>query len=50
LYYYDDKDLEEIAQITGLTRNNAKVKIFRARQKISGMLKKYLKDELTGIL
>ena len=50
LYYYDDKDLDEISKITGLTRNNAKVKIFRARQKISGMLKNYLKDELTGIL
>jgi RNA polymerase sigma-70 factor (ECF subfamily) len=50
LYYYDEKDLDEISQITGLTRNNVKVKIFRARQKMSGMLKKYLKDELIGIL
>jgi RNA polymerase sigma factor (sigma-70 family) len=50
LYYYDEKDLDEISQITGLTRNNVKVKIFRARQKMSGMLKKYLKDELIMIL
>ncbi len=50
LYYYDEKDLDEISQITGLTRNNVKVKIFRARQKMSGILKKYLKDELIGIL
>jgi RNA polymerase sigma factor (sigma-70 family) len=50
LYYYDEKDLDEISRITGLTRNNVKVKIFRARQKMSGMLKKYLKDELIMIL
>ncbi len=50
LYYYDEKDLDEISQITGLTRNNVKVKIFRIRQKMSGMLKKYLKDELIMIL
>jgi RNA polymerase sigma factor (sigma-70 family) len=50
LYYYDEKDLDEISRITGLTRNNVKVKIFRARQKMSGMLNKYLKDELIMIL
>jgi len=50
LYYYDEKDLDEISQITGLTSNNVKVKIFRARQKMSGMLKKYLRDELIMIL
>lgn len=50
LYYYDEKDLDEIAQITGLTKNNAKVKIFRARQKMMIMLKKYLDEELTMIL
>lgn len=50
LYYYDEKDLGEISQITGLTRNNVKVKIFRARQKMLGMLKGYLKDEIIMIL
>ena len=50
LYYYDDRDLDEIAQITGMTRNNAKVKIFRSRQKMLGLLKEYLNDELTMIL
>jgi RNA polymerase sigma-70 factor (ECF subfamily) len=50
LYYYEEKDLDEISQITGLTRNNVKVKIFRSRQKISGMLKQYLKDEIITIL
>jgi RNA polymerase sigma factor (sigma-70 family) len=50
LYYYDEKDLEEIAGITGLTKNNAKVKIFRARQKMMIMLKRYLSEELITIL
>jgi RNA polymerase sigma factor (sigma-70 family) len=50
LYYYDEKDLDEIGRITGLTKNNAKVKIFRARQKMMIMLKKYLDEELTMIL
>ncbi len=50
LYYYDDRDLDEISGITGITRNNAKVKIFRARQKMLAMLQGYLKDEVTMIL
>jgi RNA polymerase sigma factor (sigma-70 family) len=50
LYYYDEKDLEEISGITGMTRNNVKVKIFRARQKMMSLLKVYLKDEVTMIL
>jgi len=50
LYYYDEKDLDEIARITGMTKNNAKVKIFRARQKMMVMLKNYLNKELTMIL
>jgi len=50
LYYYEEKELDEIAQITGLTKNNAKVKIYRARQKMMGMLKKYLKEELIELL
>ena len=50
LYYYEEKELEEIARITELTKNNVKVKIFRARQKMMGMLKKYLKEELIELL
>lgn len=50
LYYYDEKELDEISQITGLTKNNVKVKIFRARQKMMVMLKKFLNEELTTIL
>lgn len=34
LYYYDEKDTSEIAEITGISKSNIKVKLFRARQKI----------------
>lgn len=50
LYYYDEKDLDEVALITGMTKNNVKVKIFRARQKMMIMLKKFLDEELIMIL
>ncbi len=50
LYYYKEKELDEIAQITGLTKNNVKVRIFRARQRMMVMLKQYLNKELIEIL
>jgi RNA polymerase sigma factor (sigma-70 family) len=50
LYYYEEKELDEIARITGLTKGNVKVRIFRARQKMMVMLKKYLKEELIELL
>jgi len=50
LYYYNENDLDEIHQITGLTKNNVKVKIFRAREKMMIMLKEYLDEELKMIL
>jgi len=50
LYYYEEKELEEIARVTGLTKNNVKVRIFRARQKMMVMLKQYLNKELIEIL
>jgi len=40
LYYYDDLDTEEIAKITGISRSNIKVKLFRARQKIAEIIRK----------
>jgi RNA polymerase sigma-70 factor (ECF subfamily) len=50
LYYYEEKELDEIAQITGMTKNNAKVKIFRVRQKMMRLLEKFLSKELEMIL
>jgi len=45
LYYYDDRPMDEIAGITGLSRNHVKVKLFRARKRMMGMLGRYLKGE-----
>lgn len=34
LFYYHGKELEEISEIVGLTKNNVKVKLFRIRKKL----------------
>ena len=45
LYYYEEKKLEEIADITGLTKNNVKVKLFRARKRLLSLLERYMEKE-----
>ncbi len=34
LYYYENAAIDEIAQITGLSQSNVKVKLFRSRKKL----------------
>jgi len=34
LYYYNELDTEELSAVTGISRSNIKVKLFRARQKM----------------
>jgi RNA polymerase sigma-70 factor (ECF subfamily) len=34
LHYYEELNLEEISDITGISRSNVKVRLFRARQKM----------------
>ena len=46
LYYFDEMSLEEISQTVGLTSNNVKVKIFRARKKLATILKNRLEPEI----
>lgn len=46
LYYFDDQSLEEIGKIMDITANNAKVKLFRSRQKLAVILKKQLEPEM----
>jgi len=41
LFYINESNVEEIHRITGLTRSNIKVKLFRARKKL---------QELTGMM
>lgn len=46
LYYFDDQNLDEIAEIMDINSNNAKVKLFRSRKKLAVILKKQLEPEI----
>lgn len=45
LFYMEEFSLEEIAEITGMQANTAKVRIHRARQRLADELKSLLKKE-----
>ena len=34
LHYYEEMSTEEISEVTGISKSNVKVKLFRARQKM----------------
>ena len=34
LHYYEEMSTEEISEVTGISKSNIKVKLFRARQKM----------------
>jgi RNA polymerase sigma factor (sigma-70 family) len=38
LYYYEEMNTEKIGEVTGLSRQNVKVRLFRARQKMSEII------------
>ncbi len=46
LYYYDEMSTEEISDVTGITKSNIKVKLFRARQKMLEIIEKVEKKKL----
>jgi RNA polymerase sigma-70 factor (ECF subfamily) len=46
LYYYDEMSADEIADVTGFTKANIKVKLFRARQKMTEIIQKVEKKKL----
>ena len=46
LFYFDEQSLEEIGKIMNISANNAKVKLFRSRQKLAVILKKQLEPEI----
>jgi RNA polymerase sigma factor (sigma-70 family) len=50
LYYLSGTTVKEIADITGLSVSNVKVKLFRSRNKLYDELKKILKDEVSSLL
>lgn len=48
LYYLEEQSLEEIAEMTGMTKNNVKVKLFRARKKLYTIMANQLPQELVA--
>ncbi len=50
LYYYKELNMEEMEEITGIDKNNIKVKIFRARKKLATVLSHLLPNEVESIL
>jgi RNA polymerase sigma factor (sigma-70 family) len=46
LYYYNELETEEISKITGISKSNIKVKLFRARQKMSEIIRKVEKKNV----
>lgn len=50
LFYYEELSLEEIAEVTGLTNSNIRIKLHRSRKKMYQELKRNLKSEVSSIL
>ena len=49
LYYFEEMSLEEIGESLGIKANNVKVKLFRARKRLAGILKSQMEpDYLEG--
>jgi RNA polymerase sigma factor (sigma-70 family) len=46
LYYYEEMSTEEISDVTGISKSNIKVKLFRARQKMMEIIEKVEKKRL----
>ena len=50
VFYLKELSLEEIAEITKISAETAKVKIHRARKRLADEMKKLLKDEVKSLL
>ena len=50
LFYFKELSLEEMSEITGIGVNTLKVKLFRARKRLSIALNKILKQEVTSLI
>jgi RNA polymerase sigma-70 factor (ECF subfamily) len=46
LYYYEEMNTDEISDVTGISKSNIKVKLFRARQKMLEIIEKVEKKKL----
>ena len=47
LFYLHEQSIEEIEQITGLTKSNIKVNLYRARKNLKVILEQHFSEELT---
>ena len=45
LFYFEEKNLQEIGQTTNLSVNTLKVRLFRARKKLAGIMEKNMNKE-----
>jgi len=50
LFYYEELSLEEIAEVTGLSNNNIRIKLHRSRKKLYQVITKLLESEVSSIL
>ncbi|PIB37532.1 hypothetical protein BFP72_11900 [Reichenbachiella sp. 5M10] len=50
LYYLDELDMEEVAEISGFDRNNLKVKLHRARKRLAKTLQSIMPQEIESIV
>ena len=50
LFYFEEMKIEEIADITGLTASNVKIKLYRGRQNLLKELRVILKMETNSLL
>ncbi len=50
LFYYDELSLDEIANVTGLSGGNIRIRLHRSRKKMYQVISEHLKIELSSIL
>lgn len=46
LYYFNESPLKEISEVVGINENNLKIKLYRSRKKLAGILKIKLEPEI----
>ena len=46
-FYFEDLSIKEISEITQLTEDNVKIKLFRSRKKLFNLLKYYILPQYT---
>lgn len=49
LFYYEEKSLEEITEVTGLSSGNVRIRLHRSRKKMMKVLNEKLKSEIKSI-